>query len=367
MREYCIKDFRPISFFRNSSIEKLEELFHCSNVDIKNITDLQDDEIIPYLNKECENFPEELKDNLVKINNIANKEGMPYLIEACLLYNIDYKDLTAYDLAINLFIKNRAAFDFAYNWLNIDQYQNFKDFLGVEPKEVNLKNLEKFKQAISDYLKEQSKGRHVHFDEYPKDNKTAYIISYEDYLKPINKFEDNNLVTIKERPVKELVLIYYPNLAKLKCKMPNKELQDTIKSLFAEYMLDDTDFFNHSKVDSLFDLNVLAAKDKELIPNPKYGIEKVNITSLRASLSSDGLFKSDFRHPNELIKKLKEINLNIENIKILKAGIQFVFEGTGRSKSRTIYITAPNASTISDNPKDEIITKCLVDWEIASA
>lgn len=365
MKDFVYKEFRPKTFFRHVALEKLEEFLHNSNIDITSLNLDEPNNYIELIANEYDKFPENIKDELVLINNIANDKGMPYLVEACLYHNIKYEGLTPFDLALTLFNKNKKAFDYAYNWVNIDQYQSFHDFLGNEAKEPNLKNFDLFKNALIDYLKNQSKGCNVNVEEYSKDNKLAYIINYEDYLKIVPKFEDEKLINAKERPVKELVLIYYPNLAKLKIHAITNELENTAKSLFAKYILEDEVFFESPTKKNLYDLNILALFP-ELISNPKYGIEQVRITSLRVLLTSDGL-KSEFKHPKELVDRLRQLNLDISNMKILKAGIKFIFQGKGKGREKTIYITPPNTATLSDSSRDEIIAKCLVDWEIANA
>ena len=363
MKNRASRLFKEAEFFRGTSLEVLQGFLNNHNLAELGKENTQEDFCSKY-----KDYPDIVKDNLSYINDLANDRGMSYLVEVCAKYNIDFQNLIPNDLAIKVFIENREAFFEAFNWLNIDLYDKFIDFQGKEQKEPTHVNLEIFKKELGEHLTTLAKGNKIHIERYDKDNKIAYVINYGDYLKPLDIFENDNFVTRKIRQAKIITLIYYPKLAKLRINCPTAKLQDTVIELYSKHILENEEFFKNSEDVKFFDLSRIATmKDEDYTLNPSDGIEKIEITNIKAYLSSNEKAHISITSPKNLMEIIEASKLDLNYIKIFSVKIRFKFANSGRNNRRTIEITEPNISNLNESPKDNLIKKYLKNWEIASA
>lgn len=363
MKNRASRLFKEKEFFRGTSLEVLQGFLHTHNLAELSMENTQED----FCNK-YKDYPDIVKDNLSYINDLSNDRGMSYLVEVCAKYNIEFQNIIPNDLAIRVFTENREAFFEAFNWLNIDLYDKFIDFQGKEQKEPSHKNLGIFEKELGEYLTKLAKGNKIHIERYDKENKIAYVINYGDYLRPLDMFENDNFITRKIRQAKTITLIYYPKLAKLRINCPTAKLQDAVIELYSKYILGNEDFFKNSENVKFFDLSRIATmKEEEYTLNPLDGIDKVEITNIKAYLSSNKKANISITSPKDLMKIIETSKLDFNYINIFSVKIKFKFANSGRNNRRTIEITEPNISNLNESPRDNLIKKYLKLWEIASA
>jgi len=250
---------RERAFFRKVSNSQLRRFFERHRVlgeiewdsrgeaDIKDIHEAYTELSAPVRNR--------LVDDLEYINDLASQRGMPCLVDAAYQWNVDCKDMTAHDLAMLLFLDYRDAFDTAHSWWTLNHFQGYRDFRGRGA--LRLSDPEKGKAeletAFSKFMSSPAKAVEVQVDVYKDSNKLAYVVTHEDYVQPVERFKDHELVVIRDRPVFYATMVYYPNLGKLKVKASKGEMVEFARDSFAEHILHRNDFFRHAEVSLIYD------------------------------------------------------------------------------------------------------------------
>ena len=73
----------------------------------------------------------------------------------------------------------------------------------------------------------------------------------------------------------------------------------------------------------------------------------------------------DFREPlttSRALEGLATFGVDVRRDTIDGVNLRFTFEGTGRSRTRTVSLFNPNSSNLSDTPRDRIIRRHLKRW-----
>jgi hypothetical protein len=305
-------------------------------------------------------------EELGAINDLSVSNAMPTLIKKAGELGIDYKDKTAYDLSLALFLKSQSEFEKTHEFFYLEQMPGYSDYRGKEPKEP--KTFDKIKtvceKTLAEKFKEQNRGEMV-IEHYEEKNKQAYVIYYEDHKKPKPEIKGGVIIYKKERPVYEAALIYYPPEGRLKIKARKSKIRDLCVRTFAKEVLDDEDFFNHPDATKVYDLDKFKGLPLKYPTDPVHEIENIKEVAIKAAFpGSDETI--ELHSEDDLKGLLKKHNVNLNQMEILKIGIKIKFPGAGRRGSKTVWLSQSNHSNISDSPVDRIIDDYLKQWDIAN-
>ncbi len=321
-----------------------------------------DDLLIDKINR----LPDEEKEFLELVNDIANEKGMPHLIKSCKKHEVDfdYKNFAPINLAVRLYFYDKKAFYFAYNLLNIDAIENYSDYKGKQKKKPDNSFINSFQKDLEKYLMEQAKGKETFVDVYDYENKIVYLINYGDYVKRYKVLENGRIKHFDKRPVKQITIIYYPNTAKLRIHAPTGNIKLQVIELFSKHLFDDSEFFINKDKINFFDLKKVFELDEDNLQLDPMEIKSIKITEMGAYENSKQLEKVRFNSP-DVLKQAKNRGESFKLLEPFFIKLTFRLNGFGRGNRRTIEITAPNRSNINDSQKDELIRKYLIKWGIA--
>ncbi len=362
---------REKSFFRKVSNDLLRRFFSHHDVlddiewdgrDEASVTDIYD----AYADLTAE-VREPITADLENLNDLASQRGMPCLVDAAGRWGIDCTDMTPHDLAMTLLLECRDAFDAAHDWWTIDHFQGYTDFRGRSPLDIDDPEAGRpqIEAAFSEYLGSQQRGVNVQLDIYRDTNKIAYVVCHEDYVKPIERFREHRLVVEKDRPVFYATMVYYPRLGKLKVKAAKGELAEFSRDAFAEHALGRKDFFHHQDVRLIYDFERFK-RPWRFETDPADGIEWVRVVGIRFRPEPHSKDTVEVKSYTDLVRRLRDMNIDLAAVKIERVSMCFKFPGKGRSGSRTVNLSMPNHNNLGDSKNDQVIERYLVEWEIAN-
>jgi len=308
-----------------------------------------------------------IREELENLNDLASQRGMPCLVDAAGRWGVNCDDMTAHDLAMILFLDHPDALNAAHDWWGIDHFQGYTDFRGMDPLEIedHDKGQPQLKSAFSAFLASRERGVDIEVDVYSDTNKLAYVVCHEDYIKSVERFREHKLVVEKDRPVFYATMVYYPRLGKLKVKATKNELVDFSRDAFAEHIIGREDFFQHTDVRLMYDLD----RFKRLWrfeTDPADGIEWVRVVGIRFHPVPTSKDTVDVKSYTNLQQRLRDMNVDLDRVKINRVSLCFKFPGKGRSGSRMVNLSIPNHNNLSDSKNDQVIERYLVEWEIAN-
>lgn len=308
-----------------------------------------------------------IRQDLESVNDVASHHGMPCLVDAAGRWNVDCRDMTAHDLAMTLFLDYPDAFNAAHDWWRIDHFQGYTDFRGLNPLEIEDpdKGRPQLEAAFSAFLDSQQKGVNIHVDVYKDTNKLAYVVCHEDYVKPVERFKAKRLVVEKERPVFYATMVYYPQLGKLKVKAAKHELVEFSRDSFAEHIIGRKDFFHHPDVHLIYDLDRFK-RSWRFETDPADPIEWVRVAAVRFQPVPTEKDTVEVKSYENLRQRLRDLNVDLDRVKIIRVSLTFKFAGKGRSGCRTARLSLPNHNNLGDSRNDQLIERYLVEWEIAN-
>lgn len=358
------KAFKPKTFARRTGTKTLQLVYE--NFGLDKINDLEhfEDEF----SERYEKCPDEIKSYFNLINDVACDKARPDLIRCANSLDIEHKELDIFELACLVFIKNDKAIYDIFQWLNIDNIDNFREFDGDSQKEPIENKLAEFTQALSAFFPTEGMGKQVEIDIYRKPNKIAYIINHGGYIKNeyIANDESKKFETVKQRKANAITLVYIPKLARLRIKCRNFKVIQEIKNNFAKFLLDDENFFDNAENKQYFDLDkLLSMRKDDFTTPPEYSIKDVDFVKIEGHLYNDETLDNALKSRKGLLNSLgaDEFENRISNLTPQRIHLQFRFEG-GKGNKRTIQFAEPNFTNFNTSVKDGMIEECLREWEI---
>jgi len=268
---------------------------------------------------------------------------------------------------MTLFLDWRAAFNAAHNWWTIDHFQGYTDFRGRTALDIrdHAKGKSQLEMAFAAFLDSQDKGIDIHVDVYGDTNKVAYVVCHEDYVKAVERFREHRLVVEKDRPVFYATMVYYPRLGKLKVKATKNELAEFSRDAFAEHIIGRKDFFQHQDVSLIYDLDRFK-RPWRFETDPADDIEWVRVVAIRLHPDPTSKDTVEVRSYTNLQQRLRDMNVDLQRVRITRVWLCFKFPGKGRSGRRTVSLSLPNHNNLGDSKNDQLIERYLVEWEIAN-
>jgi len=362
---------REYSFFRKTSNTLLKRFFDhhkaLKSIEWNGRTENEVQDIYQAYIELPAKVKSKIEDDLENLNDVSSQKGMPCLVDAAASQGVKCKDISAYNLAMTLFLDCREAFDIAHEWWTINHFQSYTDFRGRKPHDVKDPEAGKphFEAAFSEFLDSMSKGIDIHVDVYNNANKIAYVVCHEDYVKPIERFRNHKLQVLKDKPVFYATIVYYPKLGKLKVKAAKNDVVEFTRDAFAEHIIKKKDFFQHADVKLIYDLNWFK-RPWRFETDPADHISRVKVVSIRFHPEPGSKDQIEVKSYDNLAQRLKDMNVDLKRAEINRVSLCFKFPGIGRAGSKTVNLSMPNHNNLSDSENDQLIERYLVDWEIAN-
>lgn len=317
---------------------------------------------------------------LLAVNDMCSRHARPYLEHAAPLVwcngdaNLveESREWSAHDLAVRLFIADPKRFAEAHQSYAVDMMDHFREFQGrydvslVPTREAK----RRMKAAIEAHLRGTAFGARCQVEDFANDQKFAIFVYHEDEMAPFDRFNDQGVIEPDwQRPVVRLAAVFHHESCTLLVKASRKAEREKLRDLFAALIVGDKDYFTDTSNSPKYCFD--AIRDPEF-DFPTRGIDKIDEVSVVRVVA-----QSSHRDAKRLTLEMKP-GLSIEGVRMVldEHGVdlandpidgirlQFMFQGKGRSKYRTVSLFNPSSSNLNDTDRDRVIRRYLKEWGI---
>lgn len=375
------REWNPKSFFRHLTPDALAVLLEWASVELALDGEGPVGEQVYRAWKALPDAEREaIETKLLPVNDLCGTHSRPYLDR--LAQQVwtngsshlieDSKNWSAQDLAVRLFIADEARFLEAHQAHALDMMEHLTEFHGRYPVTLTATPEAKtaMKAAMASHFRETAFGARCQVEDFANDEKFALFIFHEDEVAPFDRFNEQGVVEPDwQRPVVRLAAVFQYETSTLLVKAPRVSEREKLRDLFAQLFIGDADYFEDTTKSPKFCFDPLRDDDFEF---PVRGFDKIEDVSIVRVVAKPA--SRDVKRVTVEMKPgftvlgvrglLDEHGVNLASDAIHGVRLQFVFEGKGRSKYRTVSLFNPNSSNLNDTDRDRVIRRYLKEWGI---
>jgi len=375
------REWNPKSFFRHLTPDALEVLLEWAAVEL---TLDGEGPVGEQVYRGWKALPEAervaIETKLLPVNDLCGPHARPYLERlAQQVWTNGHSQLvedsrgwSAQDLAVRLFVADEARFLEAHQAHALDMMEHLTEFHGRYP--VTLKPTAEaktaMKAAMASHFRETAFGARCQVEDFANDEKFALFIFHEDEVAPFDRFNDRGVVEPDwQRPVVRLAAVFQFETSTLLVKAPRVAEREKLRDLFAQVFVGDPSYFEDTNKSPKFSFDPLRDDDFDF---PVRGFDKIQDVSIVRVVAKPA--SRDVKRVTVEMKPgftvlgvrglLGEHGVDLASDAIHGVRLQFVFEGKGRSKYRTVSLFNPNNSNLNDTERDRVIRRYLKEWSI---
>lgn len=276
------------------------------------------------------------------------------------------------DLALRLFIADEQRFGEVHQGYDVDTMEHLREYHGRYPKRPEPTQAAKLrmKTAMTEHFLKTAFGARCQVEDFANDEKFALFVLHEDEMTPLDRFNERGVVEPDwQRPVVRLAAIFDLDSSTLRVKAPRKEEREKLRELFAEIFIGDTDYFEDASRVPRFCFDPLRDPNFDF---PTRGVDRITEVSVTRLLARSG--NSDVKRVRLELKAglsqeglrlaASEHGVDMDTAAIDCVQLFFRFAGKGRSTQRSVTLTNPNTSTLTDTERDRVIQRYLREWGI---
>ncbi len=322
-----------------------------------------------------------LEADLLPVNDLCSTHARPYLDALARVvwtngdaHRVDESlDWSVYDLAMRLFIDAPAEIIRCHQNYAVDMMEHFREYRGKHPAKVKASAAAKsaMKKAMAEHFREQAGGAQCQAEDFEGKDKFALFIYHEDEVTPVERFNDSGIVVPEwQRPVVRVAAVYYPESCTLLVKAPRIPERETLRDLFAEIFIGESDYFEDTSRMPKFNFAPLANEDFAFPTHPADGIDEVCVTRVTLQPAHADVKRMAI----DLVPGLTMVGVHqalLAHGLVLSSdaidGVRLQFrsaEGKGRGRFRTVSLFNPNSTNLRDTKRDRVIRRYLKEWHI---
>jgi len=315
---------------------------------------------------------------LSQINDIGRDEGHELLLHVAEEAKVpNFRDLTPQKLAMIMRLNYKTHFAHAYDYFNLEQVENLKEFIGKEPVPCNPspEDKERFKAKLRVDLAKASHGEGLRIDEGPHLNgKWVLVIPHEQHAKPDYEFakdKPGEIRTRDRRPLYDMVLIYCPADGCLKIKSGKGQGKAEIcAATFATEILHRS--ANHFSNNETITFSPLQLEGFDFPKQPGDEFETAAPTFIEFQKLSGGCWYTvrctrTRNGRDSALTELASMGIPVNSIKIKRLWVEFRFPGDGRKNKSTAKLSLPNKTNLTETARDNHINDILKRWGFKNA
>ncbi|MBK6690556.1 MAG: hypothetical protein IPG45_39185 [Deltaproteobacteria bacterium] len=375
------REWNPKSFFRHLTPDALEVLLEWAAVEL---TLDGEGPVGEQVYRGWKALPEAervaIETKLLPVNDLCGPHARPYLERlAQQVWTNGHSQLvedsrgwSAQDLAVRLFVADEARFLEAHQAHALDMMEHLTEFHGRYP--VTLKPTAEaktaMKAAMASHFRETAFGARCQVEDFANDEKFALFIFHEDEVAPFDRFNDKGIVEPDwQRPVVRLAAVFQFETSTLLVKAPRVAEREKLRDLFAEIFVGDAAYLEDTNKSPKFSFDPLRDDDFDFPVRGFDKIEDVSIVRVVAKPASRDVKRVTVEmKPGFTVLGVRgllgEHGVDLASDAIHGVRLQFIFEGKGRSKYRTVSLFNPNSSNLNDTERDRVIRRYLKEWGI---
>ncbi len=375
------REWNPKSFFRHLTPDPLKVLLEWAAVEL---TLDGEGPVGEQVYRGWKALPEAervgIETKLLPVNDLCGPHARPYLERlAQQVWTNGHAQLvedsrawSAQDLSVRLFVADEARFLEAHQAHALDMMEHLTEFHGRYP--VTLKPTAEaktaMKAAMASHFRETAFGARCQVEDFANDEKFALFIFHEDEVAPFDRFNDKGVVEPDwQRPVVRLAAVFQFETSTLLVKAPRVAEREKLRDLFAQVFVGDPRYFEDTNKSPKFSFDPLRDDDFDFPVRGFDKIEDVSIVRVVAKPASRDVKRVTVEmKPGFTVLGVRgllgEHGVDLASDAIHGVRLQFIFEGKGRSKYRTVSLFNPNSSNLNDTERDRVIRRYLKEWGI---
>lgn len=375
------REWNPKSFFRHLTPDALAVLLEWASVELALDGEGPVGEQVYRAWKALPDAEREtIETKLLPVNDLCGTHSRPYLERlaqqvwtngsAHLIE--DSKNWSAQDLAVRLFITDEARFLEAHQAHALDMMEHLTEFHGRYAASLRPTAQAKaaMKAAMAEHFRATAFGARCQVEDFANDEKFALFIFHEDEVAPFDRFNEQGIVEPDwQRPVVQLAAVFEVETSTLLVKAPRVAEREKLRDLFAQIFVGDPSYFEDTTKSPKFCFDPLRDDDFDFPVRGFDKIEEVSIVRVVAKPASRDVKRVTVEmKPGFTVLGvrglLEQHGVDLACDTIHGVRLQFVFEGKGRSKYRTVSLFNPNSSNLNDTDRDRVIRRYLKEWGI---
>jgi hypothetical protein len=279
---------------------------------------------------------------------------------------------STHDLAVKLFMDAPEALKALHRTYGVDMLEHLKEYQGKYVADVvpSLDRKSRMKAAMLQHFKSEARGENCHIEDFVNEEKLALFVYAEEEVTPFDRFNQaGQLEPDWQRPVIRLAAVFNLETCRLLVKAPRKAEREKLRDLFAEIFVGDSDYFEDPSQLARYDFGALGDPSFDFPTTGADHIERVSVLQVTARPANRDIRRVTVElEPGlpqaRMVHAIESLGLRLREDGVDGARLLFVFEGSGRSRQRTVSIANPNSTNLRDTDRDRIIRRCLRDWSI---
>ncbi|MDP1826619.1 MAG: hypothetical protein Q8L48_25335 [Archangium sp.] len=373
----ALREWSPKSYFRNLTPPTLAVLRTWAKAELKPIGSGKPWE---QTYRAWKALPEtarmKLETALLPVNDLCVPDARPRLEElaatvwATSAMVEQCRSWSSQDLATRLFVAAPAAFANLHQSYVVDSMEHLKEYAGryAATPCANARSKAALKDALMAHLRETAFGPRCHIEDFANAEKFALFVFHEDEVVASDRFtHDDEIEPAWERDVVRLAAVFHFESNVLMVKAARKEEREKLRDLFAQFIVGDAGYFQDAKLTPRFSFDPL--RDREfgfpVLPGSRVVGACVQKVVVRPQVPDVKRLVVEFRQAvavPEVHEALQAHGVDADRDTIEGVHLRFNFEGSGRSRSRTVSLFNPNSSNLRDTPRDRVIRRHLKVW-----
>lgn len=314
-----------------------------------------------------EMYPEGLVDDLHRIAELGNEQGLQLLLEQARAVDVvliphaevdgDHpgRRLDPKHVALRAYLENRAVFDRAADVLALRAPVSPTEFVGVDEgveAELNDETKLTFEAGARELFNERLMGRYCRIAWYPDAGETNVVVAHGSPVArtPVVADEGESLLTY--RGVRHDVLTYDAATGRLKVGGRSRALRAQLASLFAEAILRRPTFFDHEDSQKLYTLRPIQEAGCEFKPDCSWdpGVRSCRIVEIQVTPVGAATGRAPsviIRDPWNAVGRLGEYmpGLDLQRAFINYAKFAISFDVDGKTRRVTVRVKPPGIAS----------------------
>ncbi|QRK08533.1 hypothetical protein JQX13_53045 [Archangium violaceum] len=375
------REWNPKSFFRHLTPEVVTLFTGSSGVNLMvNDKGPPGDQLYRAWKALPEDQQRRLETELLPVNDMCSTHARPYLENTARAVwtngkaNLveESRAWTTQDLALRLFIDSRRSFFDAYKNYTVDSMEHGTEYRGrrhvaLEPSSTSKQQM---REAMQQHFRETALGARCQIEDYANKEKFALFVYYEDEVTPMDRFNTEGVVAPEwQRPVLRIAAVFHFETATLQVKAARKVEREKLRDLFAKIFVGEPDYFEDTSKNPKFCFDPLRSPNFDFPTRLADKIEDVCVVKIVARPQHDDVRRISIQlKPGLSVKETHEAldgyGIDLTNDVVEGVQLRFQFEGSGRSKWRTVSLFNPGSSNLRDTDRDRVIRRYLKEWGI---
>jgi len=294
------------------------------------------------------------------INDICEKT-INILVKAARLYGIEITDEEKkQELAMNIYLNHRNAFDYAYDYYCLFNATSKMSYHNMPPCDLVItpEKIGKFKARIIEFYSNLAKGHKCIIRPYNEDDQTVIVVIRGSYQRSVSIWQKEDLETIFFRPAHEDILQFDKKTSVLSIKAPYQKDKDNYIKAFREAILEDDSQEEYPNQDATYTLEPLQKGAFNFIGNEVIR----SITLLKVRLSIRGFTSPDVViRSSDILETFKSDlgSIDLNSGDLVHAKFRFELEIDGKLWKVNFEITPPNVTDLTTKKYADIISTYL--------